>query len=90
MSANFPTGGGGGSRTFLARSILSSSICASSSRCRLVCLQCMIVSFPGQTHNKEITVFKIFIWGGISSDMVGNLVLLRRYTSPNENFEYDI
>ena len=51
-----------------------------------------------------IAVFKIFIWGGISSDIgVRNLVLLRqasedvkrdflmyirRYTSPNENFEY--
>ena len=50
-------------------------------------------------------LFKIFIWGGISSDIytVENLVLrrrasgavkrdfrtyIRRYTSPNENFEY--
>ena len=60
-----------------------------------------------------ITIFKIFIWGDISSDIpseimysrytVGNFVLrrrmsgavkqnfrpyIRRYTSPNENFEY--
>ena len=49
-----------------------------------------------------ITVFKIFIWGGISSDIRSDVLRLRlrvsvklnfrpyirRYTSPNENFEY--
>ena len=51
-----------------------------------------------------ITVFKIFIWGGISSDICSEITFLRlrlhvavkqnfrpyirRYTSPNENFEY--
>ena len=51
-----------------------------------------------------ITIFKIFIWGGISSDILQKsrftaLLMHRRktkfpavyptiYTSPNENFEY--
>ena len=42
-----------------------------------------------------ITIFKKFIWGGISSDIRSRVAVklnfrpyIRRYTSPNENFEY--
>ena len=47
-----------------------------------------------------ITIFKVFIWGGISPDIRSEITFLplpsrvavklnfRRYTSPNENFEY--
>ena len=40
-----------------------------------------------------ITVFKIFIWAGIASNIRTEIlwfqnVYIRRYTSPNENFEY--
>ena len=40
---------------------------------------------------KGITVFKFFIWGSISSDIRSEFCFtanIRRYTSPNENFEY--
>ena len=42
-----------------------------------------------------INIFKIFIWGGISSDVRLEIAVklnfrpnIWRYTSPNENFEY--
>ena len=36
-----------------------------------------------------ITIFKIFIWGGISSDICSEITFYGSiWASPNENFEY--
>ena len=60
-----------------------------------------MLQFETKCIKMGITIFKIFIWGGILSDIRSETMFygsacaslnfrpfIRRYTSPNENFEY--